>query len=142
MKKFKLSGKSAQVAQVEQTVSANPHELYKILKLGGYKQYPYEKRDLSEDIPVINQVIGEYWKTRFLVDEKGKIAVEFMNSGTKLQTVCISNIDEDLLTGLPQYAIDRAKHLDEIFPAFVRGYKDGIQKYLGKSTLITNCRSS
>ena len=119
MKKFKLSGK---ITQVEQTASANPHELYKILKLGGYKLYPYEKRDLSEDIPVINQVIGEYWKTRFLVDEKGKIAVEFMNSGTKLQTVCIDDIDEDLSIGLPQYAIDRAKSLDTIFPAFVRGF--------------------
>lgn len=119
MKKFKLSGKST---QVEQTASANPHEWYKILKLGGYKQYPYEKRDFGEGIPVINQIIGEYWKPRLLVDEKGKIAVEFMNSSTKLQTVCNDDIDEDLLIGLPQYAIDRAKSLDTIFPAFVRGF--------------------
>lgn len=123
MKKFKLSVKAV---QVEQTVSAIPHQLYEILKLGDYKQYPYEKQVLGEGMYVINQVIGEYWKPRFLVDGKNKTAVEFMSGSTKLQTVCVDDIDWKSLEGLPPYAIDRAKYLDAVFPTFVRGYKNGI----------------
>ncbi|MCD8235182.1 MAG: hypothetical protein LUD00_00705 [Prevotellaceae bacterium] len=109
--------------QVEETAA---HGLHKTLSVEEYTHYPYEKQSLDEDMYVINQVIGEYWKPRYLVDEKKKTAVEFMDSWTTLQTVCADDIDWKSLEGLPQDAIDKAKELNAHFPTFVRGYKNGV----------------
>lgn len=100
--------------------------MYKTLSAEEYTQYPYEKCDLDDGMSVINQVIGEYWKPRYLVDGKKKTAVEFMDSRTTLQTICTDDIDWMSLEGLPQDAIDKAKKLNALFPTFVRGYKKDI----------------
>lgn len=120
MKKLKFFGKSM---QIEDTAAC---ELYKELCVGKYTQYPYERRDLDDGMSVINQVIGEYWKPRFLMDEKSKTAVEFMDSCTILKTISTDDIDWMSLEGLPQDAIDKAKELNALFPTFVRGYKKDI----------------
>lgn len=75
---------------------------------------------------VIDQVIGEYWKPRYLVDEKNKTAVEFMTSWTTLQTVCVDDIDWKSLESLLQKAIDKARNLNAVFPTFVKEYKNGM----------------
>lgn len=85
-----------------------------------------ERRDLDDGMGVINQVIGEYWKPRFLMDEKSKTAVEFMDSCTILKTICTDDIDWMSLEGLPQDAIDKAKELNALFPTFVRSYKKDV----------------
>ena len=41
---------------------------YKRLCAPQYKEYPYEQRDLGEGMTLVNQVIGEYWKPRYLMD--------------------------------------------------------------------------
>lgn len=120
MKNFNPLGKGK---QVEETAA---HILYKALCVDIYTQYPYEKQSLEEDMYVINQVIGEYWKPRYLVDEKNKTAVEFMDCWTTLQTVCSDDIDWKLLEGLSQEVIDRTKNQNAVFPTFVRRYKNGV----------------
>lgn len=120
MKEFYLFKKGK---QVEETTA---HSLYKALSVDTYTQYPYEKQDLDEGMFVINQVIGEYWKPRYLVDEKNKTAVEFMDSWTTLKTICTDDIDWLSLERLPQDAIEKAKVLNANFPTFVRGYKKGV----------------
>lgn len=120
MKNFTPLGKGK---QVEETAA---HILYKTLCVDTYTQYPYEKQSLDEDMYVINQVIGEYWKPRYLVDGKNKTAVEFMDSWTTLQTVCPDDIDWKSLEGLAQDVIEKAKNLNAVFPTFVRRYKNGV----------------
>lgn len=120
MKKFNPLRKGK---QAEETVA---HILYKTLCADTYTQYPYEKRSLDEDMYVINQVIGEYWKPRYLVDEKNKTSVEFMDSWTTLQTVCPDDIDWKSLEGLSQEVIDKARNLNAVFPTFVRRYENGV----------------
>lgn len=120
MKRFTLFGKGT---QKEGTAV---QDLYKILSVEEYTHYPYEKQSLGEEMYVINQVIDEYWKPRYLVDEKNKTAVEFMDSWTMLQTICTDDIDWKSLEGLSQDVIDRARNLDAIFPTFVRSFKSGV----------------
>lgn len=120
MKKLTLFGKGAQKE------CAAVQDLYKTLSGEEYTHYPYEKDSLDEEMYVINQVIGEYWKPRYLVDEKNKTAVEFMDSWTTLQTVCTDDIDWKSLEGLSQEVIDKARNQDAIFPTFVRRYKNGV----------------
>lgn len=120
MKKLTLFGKGT---QKEDTVV---QDLYKTLSVEEYTLYPYEKQSLGEEMYVINQVIGEYWKPRYLVDEKNKTAVEFIDSWTTLQTVCADDIDWKSLEGLSQNVIDKARNLNAIFPTFVRRYKNGV----------------
>ena len=120
MKKFKLFGNSS---PIENTGACG---LYKALSAEEYTQYPYEKCDLDDGMSVINQVFGEYWKPRFLMDERNKAAVEFMDSLTTLKTIRTDDIDWQSLEGLPQDAIDKAKELNAHFPTFVRGYKNGV----------------
>lgn len=120
MKNFNPLGKGK---QVEKTAA---HILYKTLCVDTYTQYPYEKQSLGEEMYVINQVIGEYWKPRYLVDEKNKTAVEFMSLWTVLQTVTVDDIDWDTLQGLPEKAINQAKALDAEFPTFIRKYNGGV----------------
>ena len=120
MKKIKLFGNCSQKR------NTGACELYKALCVEKYTQYPYEKCDLNDGMSVINQVIGEYWKPRFLMDERNKTAVEFMDSWTTLKTIHTDDIDWLSLKGLPQDVIDKAKNLNAHFPTFVRGYKNGI----------------
>lgn len=120
MKKLKLFGRST---QIEGTAA---HELYQALCGEEYSRHPYEKIDLDEGMSVVNQVIGEYWKPRYLIDERNETAVEFMDGCTILQTVCTDDVDWKSLEGLPQDAIDTAKELNAFFPTFVRGYRKGV----------------
>lgn len=121
MEKLKLFDESTQTE-----VTAARERLYKTLCVKEYTQYPYEKQDLGDDMYVINQVIGGYWKPRYLIDERNKTAVEFMNGRRILQTVCIDDVDWKSLEGLPQDAIDRVKDLNALFPTFVRRYEEGV----------------
>ena len=75
---------------------------------------------------VINQVIGEYWKPRYLIDGKKETAVEFMDSNTTLKTVCHDDIDWSTLEGLPREVVERASRLNAVFPTFVKGYHNGV----------------
>lgn len=74
-----------------------------------YKDRPYEQRDLGENMTLVNQVIGQYWKPRYLLDNEAKCAYEFMSIDEVLQIVTDEDIDWDSLKGLPQDAFERAK---------------------------------
>ena len=75
---------------------------------------------------LVNQVIGEYWKPRYLMDNEAKCAYEFMSIDEVLQIVTDEDIDWDSLKGLPQDAFDRAKAHSFHFPGHVYQYKNGV----------------
>ncbi len=120
MKKFSLFGRD------EKTVVSASRELYKKLGEPVYFQYPYRKESLDEMMWIVYQVIGGYWKPRYLVDERNGTAVEFMNDWVTLLTVTVDDIDWQSLQGLPQKAIERAKDLNAVFPTSILKYKNGV----------------
>lgn len=101
-------------------------KLHKKLCAPQYKDYPYEQRDLGEGMTLVNQVIGEYWKPRYLMDNEAKCAYEFMSIDEVLQIVTDEDIDWDSMKGLPQDAFDRAKAHSFHFPGHVYQYKNGV----------------
>ena len=101
-------------------------KLYKKLSSPLYRDHPYEQRDLGEGMTMLNQVIGEYWKPRYLLDNEAKCAYEFMSIDEVLQIVTDEDIDWDSLKGLPQDAFDRAKAHSFHFPGHVYQYKNGV----------------
>lgn len=101
-------------------------KLYKRLCAPQYKDRPYEQRDLGEGMTLVNQVIGEYWKPRYLLDNEAKCAYEFMSIDEVLQIVTDEDIDWDSLKGLPQDAFERAKAHSFHFPGHVYQYKNGV----------------
>ena len=60
-------------------------KLYKRLCAPQNKDRPYEQRDLGENMTLVNQVIGQYWKPRYLLDNEAKCAYEFMSIDEVLQ---------------------------------------------------------
>ena len=101
-------------------------KLYKRLCAPQNKDRPYEQRDLGEGMTLVNQVIGEYWRPRYLMDNEAKCAYEFMSIDEVLQIVTDEDIDWGSLKGLPQDAFDRAKAHSFHFPGHVYQYKNGM----------------
>lgn len=93
--------------------------LYKRLCVTLYKDYPYEQRDLGEGMTLVNQVIGEYWKPRYLMDNETKCAYEFMSSSETLQCVTDDDIDWYSIKDLPHDALDRAQRHSFHFPGYI-----------------------
>ena len=105
-------------------------KLYKRLSAPQYKERPYQQCDLGEGMTLVNQVIGEYWKPRYLMDNEAKCAYEFMSIDEILQIVTDEDIDWESLKGLPQDALDRAKAHSFHFPGHIYQYKDGVAEVI------------
>lgn len=121
MKMFNLFGKNK-----ETQVDPIANFMYNVLCEEKYTQRPYQKQYLGENMYIINEAICGYMKPRYLVDERNKTAVEFMDEMTRLQTVSNDDIDWESLKDLPQEAIDRAKNLNAIYPSFICKYKNDV----------------
>lgn len=100
------------------------------------RPYPWREYDLGENMTLVNQVIGQYWKPRYLLDNEAKCAYEFMSIDEVLQIVTDEDIDWDSLKGLPQDAFERAKAHSFHFPGHVYQYKMAWQKWNGSLTLM------
>lgn len=100
--------------------------LYEMLCADKYDQRPYERHSLGDEMTVVNQVMGEYWKPRFLMDDRNKTAFEFMDENAVLQTIRIEDINWISLSGLPAYALNRARNLDAYFPTLIHQYRGGV----------------
>lgn len=103
-----------------------PQSLYERLRAPKFGQYPYEKCSLGDAMSVVNEAMREYWKPRFLMDDRNKVAFEFMNHSAVLQTIRQEDIDWDSLRGFPDDVIGRARNLDAWFPTLIRMYRNGV----------------
>jgi len=101
-------------------------KLYRELCLSQYQGLPLVQNDLGEDMALVTQVIGRYWKPRYLIDKEARCAYEFMSIDEVLQIVTDEDIDWDSLKGLPQDAFDRVKAHSFHFPGHVYQYKNGV----------------
>ena len=82
--------------------------------------------DLGEDMAVGEQVIGQYWKPRFLIDHRSRTVVEFISLSKTLQTVSHDDIMWETLSSANEKALSRAEDLSFHFPSFIYGYKNGV----------------
>lgn len=105
---------------------SDEEQLYKQLTTRTYSQYPYETKDIGEGMALVNEVIMQYWKPRFLLNHATKCAYEFMNSNETLVTVTHEDIAWETLNELPGVARGYAKSLSFHYPSFIRSFKNGV----------------
>lgn len=84
-------------------------KLYSILNVSSYAEYPWQKEDLGEGMFLISQVIREYWKPRFILNDRTKCAYEFMNSEEYMVTVTKDDINWESLGELCDKALEVAE---------------------------------
>lgn len=101
-------------------------ELYVRLNNEIYKSGSWQTEDRGEGMAVISQVIRQYWKPRFLLDNVSKCAYEFMDAYETLCTVTTDDIDWDSIKCLSAKSIRRAQGLDFHFPSFIYKYENGV----------------
>lgn len=85
---------------------------------------------------LVNQVIGQYWKPRYLMDNEAKCACEFMSIDEVLQIVTDEDIDWDSLKGLPQDALIEQKRIHFIFLVMYINIRMAWQRWNGSLTLM------
>ncbi len=101
-------------------------ELFLMLDSRKYRERPFEQRDLDEGMFVVNQVIGEYWKPRFLMDFDAGCAYEFMSADEILQTVTDGDIDWGSIIGLPQDVLGVTRRHSFHYPGHIYKYENGV----------------
>ena len=92
----------------------------------GYDKYPFIKKDLDEGMILIKEVIGSYWKPRYLLNTITKNAYEVMNLRETLLIVTDNDIDWNSLKDLGADCLDRAKRHSFHFPSFIYKFENGV----------------
>ncbi|MBQ9230616.1 MAG: hypothetical protein IJ190_05460 [Prevotella sp.] len=100
--------------------------LYGQLNTKEYQKRPFETNELGEEMSVVNEVIDQYWKPRYLLDHRERKAYEFMNPQERLVTVTPNDIDWDSLADLSDSDKRFARELNFHFPSFVRKFENGV----------------
>jgi hypothetical protein len=103
-------------------------ELHVLLSSTRFNDWRYEIGELGEEISVIKQCIGGWWKQRYLVDENKSLAYEIMDEGMTFTNFTTDDIDWNSLESLPDYMIERARRLSALFPTFVSCFQNGVAK--------------
>lgn len=101
-------------------------KLYRILASDKYATGKYQKQSLGEGMEVINQVIWEWWKPRFLVNHNLQTAYEWMWGTQQLAIVDEEHIDWDSMRELPEDAMTTLTRYSFQYPSFIRGFSNGI----------------
>ena len=103
-----------------------PKLLYNEVKDAGKRGYGWEESDKGENITVINESIGGWWKPRYLLNHETKCAYEIMDSSCTLKIVSQDDIDWNSVKHLEDYCVRQARSLNAHYPTLIRGFRDGI----------------
>ena len=106
-------------------------ELHVLLSSTRFNDWRYEIGELGEEISVIKQCIGGWWKQRYLVDENKSLAYEIMDEDMTFTNFTTDDIDWKSLESLSDYMIERARRLSALFPTFVSCFQNGVAKAVG-----------
>lgn len=101
-------------------------KLYRQLSDEKFSKNPYAKIAINEEMGLVNQVIGQYWKPRYLINHQSKCAYEFMDSNEELTLFTEEDIAWGTLTRIPDMARERAERLDAHFPTFIDCFVNGV----------------
>lgn len=108
----------------------NLAQLYEELTTKKYSDYPFQTKDLREQMALVEEVITGYWKPRFLVDYGARCAYEFMDKNEHPKTVTLNDIAWETMGHLPQSAIEHAQYLNFCFPVFVFQFENGVAQVM------------
>ena len=100
--------------------------LYQKLLSARYKFGDYNKIKLGEGMILVEELMGSYWKPRYLIDIETETACEFMDSDYCLLTVTADNIAWETIDELPEKVKERVRALNAYFPTIIRGYHDDV----------------
>lgn len=103
-------------------------KLYRILMMPPYTGSNYQRRNLDENMEVVESLFGEYWKPRFLLDHNTKTAYEWMDTNCRLVNVSDDDIKWDSLKELPEELLERVRERDAFYPSFFYQFEDGISE--------------
>ena len=104
----------------------NPTQLYEELIREKYSYYPFQTKDLCEQMTLVKEVITGYWKPRFLVDHAARRAYEFLDKYECPKTVTLDDIAWETMGRLPKRAVEHAQNLSFCFPVFVYQFDNGV----------------
>lgn len=99
--------------------------LFKILQSSDYNTQNYRHENLGDDMELISENLYCWWKPRFLLDNRNRTAVVFMNRSQYLRTITAKNINWNSLKGLDEDIQNRAKHLYAGYPTHIRTFING-----------------
>lgn len=72
----------------------NAKELYIELQKSVYDQRPYHRmKDWGEGMEIVEEVISDYWRERFLINHQSKEAYELMNRSLTLTFLTKEDVD-------------------------------------------------
>lgn len=101
----------------------NAMRLYSELSKIDFTKYGYRTEDKGDDIYIIQQSIGGWWKQRYLIDKRRHCAYEIMDSGMNFVHFTADDIDWDSLKNLSDRVKMRARNLSVIYPTFVGSFQ-------------------
>ena len=99
--------------------------LYKILQSCDFNTQDYRHESLGDEMELISENLDGWWKPRFLLDNRNRTAVVFMNRSQSLRTITAKDINWNSLKGLDKEIQNRAKHLYAGFPTHIRTFING-----------------
>lgn len=99
--------------------------LFKILQSSDFSTPDYRHENLGDDMELISENLNGWWKPRFLLDNRKKMAVVFMNRSQHLRTITAININWNSLKGIDKDIKNRAKHLYAGYPTHIRSFING-----------------
>lgn len=89
-------------------------------------QLIYTFEDYGENMTIAKEVIRQYWKPRFLLDNNTQCAYEFMTGSEVLCKVSDDDIDWESLKGLSADCQRRAHQRDAHFPTLISRFENGV----------------
>lgn len=71
-----------------------PHELYVELKKAQYDSRPYDRlTGMGDNMEIVEEVIDNYWRERFLINNADKTAYELMDRSLRLTFLTEKDVD-------------------------------------------------
>lgn len=101
-------------------------KLYMVLSAMDFNCDGYNVRELGEGKSVIEQVIGSWWKPRYLIDTINRRAYEIMNSYMYFVNFTTDDVDWASIGRLPEKAQFQARGMSAVFPTFIRDFSNGV----------------
>jgi len=108
-------------------LDAGNRELFDSLDQEFYTKYEngWRREDKGEGMVVLERLVIDYWKPRYLLDTRAHKAYEVMSADLKLVIVRDEDIDWDSLKTLSADLMAKVRRRDAFFPTMIRGFHNG-----------------
>ncbi len=105
---------------------SSEEKLYMVLSAMDFNRNGYSISELGEGKSVVEQVIGGWWKQRYLIDKKNCRAYEIMNGNMDFVNFTTDDVDWASIEQLPEKAKMQAREMSAEFPTFIGKFRNGV----------------